>query len=135
MNVRLEDFACAAVDADCFDHAAHLEVAWHALDAFGPDDGRRFFREGLRRVTRALGQPDKYHETITGFFLDRVDERRRDAESFADFRASNADLFNGSRKMLLRYYRSETLNSDEARRAYLPPDDPDGALPSPKEPA
>jgi len=53
-----------------FHHADHLRVAWACLDECGAADAA-FARlaAALRRVAASAGQPDKYSDAVTGFWI------------------------------------------------------------------
>jgi len=112
------------VDPDAFDHAAHVHVAWQYLDAFDLDEALRRFSTALRALTVKLGVPDKYHATITWFFMILISERMaRDPDAdWRAFSAANADLIESAGTLLAAHYSSERLNSVLARHQFLMPD-------------
>jgi hypothetical protein len=66
-----------------------------------------------------------YHETITWAYILLIRERMARAEreeTWPEFKASNADLFDRERNILKKYYREETLASDLARSTFVLPD-------------
>ena len=122
-GLTIEAFEAGNVDASAFDHAAHVHVGWLYLRRYPLALAIERFTDALQRLTRQLGAADKYHETITCFFLLLIAERRAEApaESWAAFRARNADLFSAG-PLLRRYYLQQTLNSERARRSFVLPD-------------
>ncbi|MGH9158840.1 MAG: hypothetical protein ACRD2X_02480 [Vicinamibacteraceae bacterium] len=107
-----------------FHHADHVRVAWYYLQAHA-------LPEALLRFTRALhafaarGRPNLYHETVTVAFMLVIAERAGEGDAPATwdaFAAGNADLLAWKPSVLDRYYRSETLWSDRARRRFVMPD-------------
>lgn len=125
-NPLVKRFEDATVDPEGFDHRAHLEVAWAYLDALPLLPAIDRMSAGLRALTEKLGQPDKYHETITAFWVILIAERRqtRPAASFEAFCAQNPDLLSGARALLLEHYSRGRLDSDLARAQFLLPDLP-----------
>lgn len=124
-DITLDSFAAGKVDADTFDHAAHIYVAWLSLEKWPLPEAVAYFTNALRRLTSRLGMPGKYHETITWFFMLLIHERRgeKDATDWFSFRHEQADLFaGGGASILHRYYSRELLNSDRARRSFCLPD-------------
>lgn len=124
-RVSIEDLESGAIDPAEFDHEAHLYLGWLYLDRFETVDAIRRFSAALKALTIRLGIPDKYHETITWFYLLLIAERRasRGPQDWFDFRRNNADLFGrGERSLLPRYYRRATLLSPLARRQFVLPD-------------
>lgn len=109
-------------DVDGFDHEAHVYAAWQFLAQFPRDEAIERFSGALQRVTRRLGVPEKYNETVTWFYMLLIDERRRDGDDWAVFQCRNPDLFDRSDSILRRYYSAERLRSEAARSKFLLPD-------------
>ena len=122
-ELTLEAFERGDIDADRFDHEGHVFLGWLYLERYPLLDALRLYCEALKRLTEKLGAPDKYHETITWFFLAQIDARRRlsGAGGWLSFRRQNADLFEAG-TLLARYYSPKLLCSDAARRSFLLPD-------------
>ena len=81
--------------------------------------------DALKRLTAQLGIPGKYHETISWFFMLLIAERRsiQETDDWYSFCRNHADLFaRGDDNILNRYYSSELLRSDRARRSFMLPD-------------
>jgi hypothetical protein len=121
--LTVEAFEAAEVDADNFDHEAHVYVGWLYLERYSLADAISRFTSALQRLTAKLGVANKYHETISWFFMIMIAERRQtgDSESWADFRRKNKDLFCG-RELLQRFYSEQCLLSSSARRSFVLPD-------------
>ena len=124
-DITLDSFASGNIDADKFDHAAHIYVAWLSLEKWPLPEAIAYFTNALRRLTLKLGLPDKYHETITWFFMLLIHERRGEKQptDWLSFRHEQADLFaGGDASILHRYYSRQLLDSDHARRSFRLPD-------------
>jgi len=53
-----------------FHHASHLHVAWIYLsESSSADEAAGRMRNTLRRFATSAGKPEKYHETITLFWV------------------------------------------------------------------
>ncbi len=123
-----EDFIAAfesgSLAATEFDHRAHVRLGWLYLRNMPMAEAIDRFVAGLKAFTRRCGAEDKYHETITWFYLLLIADRqaRDQADSFDDFIAANSDLVTDTKAMLTRYYRQETLQAQSARRHFLLPD-------------
>jgi len=105
-----------------FTHAAHLRAAYLYLRDLGFDAALPRIRRSIREYAAHLGQPDKYHETITVAYLALIQQRlleRGDGGGWAGFERLNADLFR--RDLLLRHYRRAELESPLARRTFVLP--------------
>ena len=77
-ELTIEQFESGQIEADLFDHEAHVYVAWLFVTTFELVDAIARFDSALRRLTARLGVPEKYHATITWFFLFLIAERSRD---------------------------------------------------------
>ncbi len=121
-SFSIERFEYGDIEADLFDHEAHVYVAWLFVTKFDLAEAVSRFESGLRRLTRKLGVPNKYHATITWFFMLLIAERSHEDEGWSVFKARNTDLISQSKTMLDRYYSKERLSSDTARNQFVLPD-------------
>lgn len=125
---RFEDGSLAG---ESFHHADHVRMAFLYLSRFSPLEAVQRFSSALVRFAEAKGKPGLYHETITWAFLLLIRERMARAgmpQSWTQFAAGNPDLLDWRENVLRKYYRSETLSSELAKRTFLLPDK---ALPHP----
>ncbi len=123
-DITIEAFETGRINADSFNHEAHVYLAWLYLEKLPVLDALQRYSDGLIRLTRQLGIPGKYHETITCFYLFVIAERR-DASpgDWADFRRQNDDLLaRGDASVLYRFYSREALASERARKTFVLPD-------------
>ena len=106
-----------------FHHASHLHVAWvYLTESSSVQQAARKMRNTLRRFAAAAGKPEKYHETITLFWvhlLSRAHAASR-AERLEDVVHANPQLL--EKNFPLAYYSTERLFSDEARTSWVEPD-------------
>jgi hypothetical protein len=109
--------------AENFHHAAHLHVAWvYLAESSSAQEAGNKMRETLRRFAAAAGKPEKYHETITLFWMHLL------SRAFAaGFRGRLEDVVRANPQMLeknfpLAYYSEKRLFSDEARTSWVEPD-------------
>lgn len=121
-ELTIEQFESGQIDADLFDHEAHVYVAWLFVTTFELANAIARFDSALRRLTAGLGVPEKYHATITWFFLFQIAERYRENESWPAFKSRSPDLVSDSKAMLSRYYSKTRLVSDTARKQFVLPD-------------
>jgi hypothetical protein len=99
-----------------FGHSAHVRAGYVYLR-------RHKFPQALERMctaiaaySAALGKADRYHETITVSYMALINERmctRGDGGNWRGFEEQNPELFR--KDLLLDYYPSDLLASDEAR--------------------
>jgi len=104
-----------------FHHRDHLAVATAYLYAADFDSALSRMRATLLRFAAHHGVPNLYHETLTRFWMSEI-EKRLDrslclCESVARIQAALAD-----KDLPFTYYRTETLNSPEANKAFVAPD-------------
>ncbi|MBS0387851.1 MAG: hypothetical protein JSR15_05155 [Proteobacteria bacterium] len=124
-----EDARFLAALEDCslpperFDHAAHVRAGYLYLRQASFPQATASMCSAIDRYARALGKPERYHETITVAFMALINQRLRagpHCDSWADFRAHHPQLM--LRDALLAYYPRAVLESPAARRCFtLPP--------------
>jgi hypothetical protein len=117
-------FEAGQIDPEQFDHAAHVRLVWCYLQLFPVADTLVRFTSALRTLTERLGMPQKYHETITWFFIIVIANRVAGSASrnWEDFRQENGDLIGNSSTLLKRHYSAGCLASPGARRRFVLPD-------------
>ena len=106
-----------------FRHASHLHVAWVYLsESASVDQASAKMRDTLRRFAASAGKPEKYHETITLFWLHLLSLARIAAsgETLEKLVGTNPQLL--EKNFPLAYYSPERLFSDRARTTWLAPD-------------
>ena len=116
--------SCTIASAD-FHHRDHLKVVWLYLLGNSVLETISRFGTGLKRLAKANGKPNLYHETITWAYVFLIHERmeRNSGEpSWSRFVEANPDLFDWKDNILKSYYRDETLSSERARRIFVLPD-------------
>lgn len=126
--------ACTLPEGD-FHHVDHVRAAYLYLRNGGFAEAIARMTSALRRYAAAHGKAARYHETITVAFLALVNQRlheQGDGGGWEGFIRENPDLLD--QRILLHYYRPDTLGSDRARRVFVlgelspPPYEPGGAL-------
>jgi hypothetical protein len=105
-----------------FDHRQHLKFAWTVLSEVPSTDAAELVGAEIRGFA-AVHAPGKYHETLTRFWVSLVAHTRTHDKNAADF-----DDHLSRFPILLdpaapkRHYSAAVLQSDVARRSYIPPD-------------
>ena len=106
-----------------FGHREHLRLAWLSLSREGEQQGAATTIATIQRFAAAHGASEKYHETITRFWL-RLVAHHLDADppasSFDDFLSHSPRLLDTG--LMRRHYRPETLAGERARREWVEPD-------------
>jgi len=120
-----KSFEDCSLAPERFSHEDHIQMAWIYVSAHPLSEAIARFRTDLRRFVKHAGAEDKYHETITWFYLVLVNERanRLDPEhSWECFKKANGDLLIRGTTLLKTYYRSATLESTTAKHTFVLPD-------------
>jgi hypothetical protein len=121
----MAEFEKCTLPNGSFHHADHVKMAFLYLQEYPPLEALSRFSSALMRFAAAQGKPDLYNETITWGFVLLIRERMARAsspQSWAEFSVSNADLLLWDNNVLKKYYFSETLSSELAKRVFLFPD-------------
>ena len=92
-ELSIARFEAGDIDPARFDHAAHIYVAWLYVNAYPGKQAVARFDAALQRFTAGIGASAKYNAMITWLFMLLIIERARPGETWGDFRARNADLF------------------------------------------
>jgi hypothetical protein len=121
----IASFENGSLDNHAFHHADHVRLAFLYLRGYPALEALERFSNSLARFAAISGKPQLYHETITWAFMllirERLERTGRD-QSWDDFAARNGDILDWQDNILKKYYRTETLFSDLARRTFLLPD-------------
>jgi hypothetical protein len=104
-----------------FPHLSHLRVAWVYLhESATVDEAAARIASTLRRFAASAGKSEKYHQTITVFWM-RALAAARSAMSAATL----DEVLRAHPRLLdkdLAYYSTERLFSEAARRSWVDPD-------------
>lgn len=104
-----------------FHHRDHLAVAVAYLYAADFETALGRMRTTLLRFSSHHGVSNLYHETLTRFWMQevekRIDRRLCLRESVAGIQTALPD-----KDLPFAYYRRQTLNSPEAKRAFIEPE-------------
>ena len=106
-----------------FHHALHLHVAWvYLAESSSVQQAAIKMRETLRRFATAAGKPQKYHETITFFWVHLLAGMQEISgeKGLQEIVRTNPQLL--EKDFPLAYYSAERLFSDEARASWIQPD-------------
>lgn len=104
-------------------HLAHIRIVWICLNLSPPDVALSRIREGiLQFITEVLNRRHKYHDTVTVAFARLVSDLRRISEGWSDFEKRIDDFLDREKPLLLSYYSTDRLFSDEARTGFIEPD-------------
>lgn len=120
----LRSFEELSLGKKCWNHAAHVRMAWLELERQGSyDRALEKIRTSIRRFNAANGSVG-YHETITVAFTRLIHHRRSVGEAswrYEDFIRNNPDLLSTAPFLLDEYYEPERLKTPEAREGFVMP--------------
>lgn len=111
------------VQDEDFHHASHLHVAWvYLAESSSVQQAANKMRDTLRRFALAAGKPEKFHETITLFWVHVLSRAyaANPGEHLEEIVNSHPQLL--EKDFPLGYYSAERLFSDEARTSWVEPD-------------
>jgi hypothetical protein len=106
-----------------FHHASHLQVAWVYLqESDSLESATEKMCAALRKFAAAAGKPEKYHHTITVFWMRMLAALRQAAteRNLDHILALNPRLL--EKDFSLEYYSRDVLFSDRARTSWIEPD-------------
>ena len=106
-----------------FHHTSHLHVAWvYLAESPSVEQAANKMRDTLRRFATAAGRPEKYHETITLFWLHLLSRANaaRCGGRLEEIVHANPQLL--EKNFPLAYYSAQRLFSDKARNSWVEPD-------------
>jgi hypothetical protein len=108
---------------ESFHHLSHLHVAWvYLTESSGVEEAATKMRNTLQRFAASAGKSEKYHETITLFWVHLLAGTRAvgSRESLQQIVQANSRLL--EKNFPLAYYSSKRLFSDKARSSWIEPD-------------
>jgi hypothetical protein len=109
----------ATLPPDEFNHASHVRAGYLYLRGAAFPQATAAMCATIARYSRAIGKPDRYHETVTVAFMALINERMRregDRGGWRQFCAANPQLFRPD--ALLAYYPRAVLESTQARSTF-----------------
>jgi hypothetical protein len=112
-----------AVPNDGFPHASHLRVAWvYLAESDSLDQACARMAATLRQFAASVGRAEKYHETMTLFWMRALAAARavRPGATLDEVLLARPALLD--KDLPLAYYSRERLFSEAARRSWLAPD-------------
>jgi len=125
--VNDDDFARAFLEgslpATQFHHRDHLRLAWLLIRRLGPEAAGDAIAAGIRRFAAHHGHAEKYHETLTCFWVRIVGHvvlARPDIADFETLLATFPRLLDTG--LPYRHWRRETMGGGEARARWVEPD-------------
>ena len=106
-----------------FHHSSHLRVAWvYLCESASVNEATEKMCATIKRFAAAAGKPEKFHETITTFWIWILAELRKsdDGDDIEWLLEANPWLL--EKNLPLEYYSPDRLFSHEARTSWVEPD-------------
>lgn len=119
----VQAFLTGSLPPQHFHHRDHLRLTWVLVRLTGTEEAMKRITSGIRYFANAHGQAEKYHETMTRFWVHIVGHAvaaRPDITSFEDFLAAFPMLLD--KDLPYRHWRRETMASPDARAEWVDPD-------------
>jgi hypothetical protein len=119
----LHAFMSSTLPNEQFGHRDHLRLAWLCTRRLGFERACVTVATGIRQFAASQGHADKYHETITQFWLrivNHMSEERPDIHDFDGFLATFPQLTD--KHLPLRHWNRDTMFSPIARTTWIEPD-------------
>jgi hypothetical protein len=106
-----------------FHHRDHLHLTWTLIQRHGEATAMRVICAGIQRLATLHGHAEKYHETLTRFWVRAVAlhlAQHPEMTSFDEFIAVCPQLLD--KDLPYRHWRRETMTSAQARAHWVEPD-------------
>jgi hypothetical protein len=119
----LRAFENLSFPADQFRHREHLRVAWLYLKSSDATRAAERMSAGIRRFANHHGASEKYHHTLTLFWMRLVAAALVETPegcAFEEFLAAHAELCD--KNLPSRYYSQDLLRAPAARDGWVEPD-------------
>jgi hypothetical protein len=122
-EVFLRAFTDCSLSPGAFHHRDHLRLAWLLTRRHGVESACSSVADGIRAFAARHGHAEKYHETMTQFWVRLVGhliDARPDIGDFTTFVETFPQLLDAS--LPYRHWRRQTIGSAAARSAWVAPD-------------
>ena len=119
----LRAFENVSFPAEQFHHREHLRVAWMYLKSFDATRASERMSAGIRRFASHNGATEKYHHTLTWFWMRLVAVALVETPegcAFEEFLAAHRELCD--KNLPSQYYSQPLLEGPAAREGWVEPD-------------
>jgi hypothetical protein len=106
-----------------FHHRDHLRVTWLLVRRDGHAGAKASIEAGIKRFARSHGRADKYHQTMTEFWVDAVAHliaQGKAYDSFDQFLTQWPQVLDTT--LPFRHWTREAIMDGVARSRWVPPD-------------
>jgi hypothetical protein len=106
-----------------FHHRDHVRLAWYVTRHHDLASATHMITTGIRAFASGHGHPQKYHETLTQFWIRIVAHCSASQPQVADFAAFLTQFpFLLDKDLPYRHWQRETLAQPQARAQWVEPD-------------
>ncbi|MEU8618533.1 hypothetical protein [Streptomyces sp. NPDC048623] len=117
--------------ADRFGHRQHVQLTWLAVTRYGTAAAVALVSDGIQRIARDAGVPQKYNATVSRAWVELVGHHAAETAETAETTETGRCDFDAfasrhpallDKRLLTRFYRPSTLASPAARTGWVEPD-------------
>ena len=107
-----------------FTHRNHLRAGWLYLERHPLPEAAMYCALTIQKYAARHGAPDKFHLTLTLAFMHIIAGLREQhpAADWESFLAAAPGLQSDAQRVIARHYSESLLESEQARRTFVPPD-------------
>jgi hypothetical protein len=118
----LAAFTAGQIENQDFHHRDHLRLAWIQIRRLGLPGASEAVTTAVRQFAARHGHGDRYHETMTRFWLRLVGMgiTRHPTLDFNDLLDAEPHLLD--KNLPYRHWSRELMGSDDAKRNWVEPD-------------
>jgi hypothetical protein len=118
----LAAFEAGRIANQSFHHRDHLRLAWIQIRRLGLEQASEAVAAAIRRFASDHGRADRYHDTMTRFWLQLValGINRHPRLGFDDLLAAEPHLLD--KNLPFFHWSRDRMGTDEARRQWVEPD-------------
>ena len=114
-------FEESSLTGEEFHHLEHLQVAWYYICNESLIVAKEKFHRGVLALVAKLDAEDKYHRTLTDFFLDYLAHLRfyLGTNEWSKVEAQCPLIINDAKQIIGFYYSDEVIWSESARTSFI----------------
>lgn len=123
-NAFFAAFNDCSAPPSAFNHLGHIRIGWIHLQRYPVPEATQRTCDGIERFANHLGVPGKYNRTLSEALMilmasGGAADRNK---TWDDFLEENPQLVKDALGLLAHHYSNELLNSETARKTFMPPD-------------
>ena len=120
----IEKFEHQSFEPGEFGHQEHLKVAWFYVTNESLPIAKQKFHQAIEKLVIKFAAEDKYHRTLTDFFLDYLQQIKwfLQTNEWDEVERNCPLLIQDAKKLVSYYYSQELLDSEHARCDFVEAD-------------